>query len=137
MKRIRESKFQEKTRAHTTTKVPDNLVRFSFKYLDLGKKFNLRPCHKYNLALQERLKSISQMTITEFMTSDSKSLRSHSHDLYTTTEPNGYTHLNQHLRECLAWQFSLSTSEYGRVHGIMLDEVFYIIWYDPDHKLYQ
>lgn len=136
MKKIRETKFQEKTRAHTAIKLPDNLVRFSYKYLDLCEKFNLRACHKYNLALQDRLKSVSQMTLTEFMTSGSKSLRSHSHEWSVTTEKNGYSNLNEHLKNCLPWQFSLSTSEYGRIHGIILDEVFYIIWYDPDHKLY-
>lgn len=136
MKKIRETKFKEKTRAHTSIKLPDNLVRFSYKYLNLCEKFYLRPCHKYNIALHERLKSISQMTITEFMLSDSKSLRSHSHDWSKTTEPDGYSHLNEHLKQCLPWQFSLSTSEYGRVHGIILDEIFYIVWFDPDHKLY-
>lgn len=23
-----------------------------------------------------------------------------------------------------------------RVHGILIDEVFYVIWLDPDHRLY-
>lgn len=136
MKKIKETKFKEKTRAHTATKLPDNLVRFSYKYLDLCEKFSLRECHKYIVALHERLKSVSQMTIAEFMSSNSKSLRSHSHDWSITTEPNGYSNLNEHLRECMPWQFSLSTNEHGRVHGFILDEIFYIIWYDPDHKLY-
>jgi hypothetical protein len=30
----------------------------------------------------------------------------------------------------------LTANEYGRVHGFFLDEVFYVVWLDPDHKLY-
>jgi len=34
------------------------------------------------------------------------------------------------------YQFSLSSNEHGRVHGFLIDEVFYIVWLDPDHQLY-
>ena len=34
-----------------------------------------------------------------------------------------------------AWQFSVSRSSHGRVHGFLIDEVFYIRWLDPEHNL--
>jgi hypothetical protein len=30
----------------------------------------------------------------------------------------------------------VSANEYGRVHGFFIGNVFYIVWLDPDHKLY-
>ncbi len=36
----------------------------------------------------------------------------------------------------IPYQFSLSSNEHGRVHGFFIDEVFYIVWLDPDHLLY-
>ncbi|QXE21583.1 hypothetical protein B6N60_00260 [Richelia sinica FACHB-800] len=34
------------------------------------------------------------------------------------------------------YQFQLSSNEYGRVHGFFIENVFYIVWLDPDHLLY-
>jgi hypothetical protein len=34
------------------------------------------------------------------------------------------------------WQFSLSANEHGRVHGFLVENVFFIRWLDPDHNLY-
>ena len=35
-----------------------------------------------------------------------------------------------------AWQFSISANEHGRVHGFLIDNVFYVVWLDPEHRLY-
>ena len=35
-----------------------------------------------------------------------------------------------------AWQFSLSVNEHGRVHGFLIENVFYVVWFDPQHQLY-
>jgi hypothetical protein len=34
------------------------------------------------------------------------------------------------------WQFCLTANEHGRVHGIIIDDTFYVIWLDHDHQLY-
>ncbi|QKQ77934.1 hypothetical protein FBB35_25410 [Nostoc sp. TCL240-02] len=36
----------------------------------------------------------------------------------------------------IPYQFSISSNEHGRVHGFFIDEIFYIVWLDPDHLLY-
>ncbi|MBC8481357.1 MAG: hypothetical protein H8D47_01665 [Planctomycetes bacterium] len=35
-----------------------------------------------------------------------------------------------------AWQFSITGNKYGRVHGFFIDNVFHIVWLDPQHKVY-
>ncbi len=35
-----------------------------------------------------------------------------------------------------AWQFQIETNKYGRIHGIFIDDVFFIVWLDPNHRLY-
>jgi hypothetical protein len=39
-------------------------------------------------------------------------------------------------RDEVAAQFCLSANEHGRVHGIIIDDTFYVIWLDHDHRLY-
>jgi len=35
-----------------------------------------------------------------------------------------------------AWQFAVSANQHGRVHGFLIYNLFYVVWLDPDHKLY-
>ena len=58
------------------------------------------------------------------------------HDWERTTEPFGFSSINAQLRQCEAWQFQLSANEHGRIHGLLLDDVFYVVWLDPKHSLY-
>ncbi|OYV36500.1 MAG: hypothetical protein B7Z83_06025 [Thiomonas sp. 20-64-5] len=83
----------------------------------------------------DRLKHISNMKMSEFRQAG-KTLRSHPHDWGKTSEPNGYAHLSEQLQDCQTWQFSLARDELGRVHGILIDDVFYVVWLDPEHRMY-
>ena len=114
-------------------------VIFSFKYLDLfgNTKFSIAGCgEKYLEKLLLRLKDLSTLKIDEFLSNRSPSLRVHEIDWINTTEPNGFTSLNAYLREKTAFQFEISANEYGRVHGFLINRVFYIVWLDPHHNLY-
>lgn len=125
-------------RIHKKYALPENCLRFSFKYLDLNNKFHIDDVGKgYLLTFVERLKSISGMSVSDFRSNRNKSLRAHMHDWSKTTEKAGYTCLNSQLKGCEPWQFQLTANEHGRVHGILLDEVFYVVWLDPKHKLYE
>ena len=43
-----------------------------------------------------------------------------------------------HLREQIEpYQFSLTSNKHERIHGFFIDEVFYVVWADPKHKLYE
>jgi hypothetical protein len=116
----------------------DNIV-FSFKYLDLDSnpKFSLAGCgESYLEKLLLRLRDVSSITYDEFISSRSPALRSHRINWEDTSEPEGFTSVNAYLREQPAFQFAISSNEYGRVHGFLLGNVFYIVWLDPNHNLY-
>ena len=56
--------------------------------------------------------------------------------ILATTRPDGFTALNDRFRGYPGWQFCISANEHGRVHGIIMDDTFYVIWLDKDHNLY-
>lgn len=113
------------------------LVKFSFKYLKKdNKKFDFDTCDaSYFLNLMERLKNVSTMDITTFRTNGGKSLRAHSIDWDKTTE-NSFDIPGQEQLVYEPYQFSLSANLYGRVHGFLIENRFYIVWLDRNHSLY-
>jgi len=136
MPKIKKSFIPELGRIHKKFSLPEDHVRFSFKYLDMNDKFHVRDSGiKYLETLFDRLKSISGITVQKFR-EGGKSLRSHRIHWEKTSEKKGFKGLNMQLNQCEPWQFQLTSNEHGRVHGILLDEIFYIIWLDPYHKLY-
>jgi hypothetical protein len=75
------------------------------------------------------------MTYSGMTVTNARSLRCHSIDWNQTTETGfGLVHEEQLVSQ--PYQFQLSSNEYGRVHGFFIDNVFYIVWLDPDHLLY-
>lgn len=121
------------------TKAIENGVFFSFKYLDSRHEkfsFNNKSC-EYFCTVISRFKDISSLTITELINNNSKSLRCHGIDWEKTSEKNGFTCLNEQLSSYPPYQFSLSSNEHGRVHGFVINNIFYIVWLDPEHQLYR
>jgi hypothetical protein len=114
-------------------------LRFSFKHLDLyGKeKFSLTRCKDgYMEKLLCRLRDLCGLSVKDFRTNKSQSLKIHRITWSETSEVPGFSSLNEQLRGAEAWQFEVTKNEHGRVHGILLEDTFYIIWVDPDHCLY-
>ena len=143
------AKSGSKIPAPDVGKVLSESVTFSFKYLDLAsnEKFSISRWPKngdwanekassYLDTLLDRLKSVSGMRISEFQQSRSPALRSHAIKWGDTSEPDGFTGLNDELKEMEAWQFQLTANEHGRVHGFLLDKCFCVVWLDPFHRLY-
>jgi hypothetical protein len=126
------------TSTHKQNGFPDDLIRFSFRHFSTNDKFcyPTNNLDTYYPSLLDRIKNISDIKLSEFRANKHKSLRCHTHKWDTTSEPEGYSHLNAQLQDCEPWQFCLSANEHGRVHGILIDEVFYIVWIDVEHKLY-
>lgn len=123
---------------HKLHQIPTDLVRFSFRHLTFSDKFHLPDDNvgRYVQTLLERLRDVSTMKVFEIKGSG-KGLRCHSINWSGTTEPDGYKHLSPQLQDCEPRQFSLSANNYGRVHGILIDNVFYVVWLDPGHALYK
>lgn len=126
-------------RIHKAKELPDDLIRFSFRHLSSTEKFGhekVTDAATYLPQFLGRLQSVSDMSLSSFRTNKDKALRAHRHDWASTSEPTGFSHLTPQLQACEAWQFEISVNEHGRVHGILIDEVFYVVWLDPGHQLY-
>ncbi len=112
---------------------------FSFRYLqnDNDKfSFNNRDV-RYFESLLLRLRDLSTLTVLEIINNRSKSLRCHLIDWKDTTEQNGFGLPNEEQIVISAYQFQISSNEHGRVHGFFIENIFYIVWLDPNHNLYK
>jgi len=63
-------------------------------------------------------------------------MRNHKIDFKETSEPNGFRQLPEQSRNNEAWQFQITKNVHGRVHGLLIAEIFFIVWLDPCHLLY-
>jgi hypothetical protein len=117
---------------------PPASLGFSFKYLQTqNQKFSVRDGEpNYFTAFLERLRDLSTLTAQDIKMNRSQSLRCHPIKWRETTEPNGFGIPNEKELVTIPYQFSLSTNEHGRVHGFFIEDVFYIVWLDPNHNLY-
>ncbi|EJT9437657.1 hypothetical protein N3873_004175 [Escherichia coli] len=113
-------------------------INFSFRYIDAGhEKFSFAAQDSaYFCKVLERLKDLSTLTEREFIADRGATLKSHSIDWRETSEPEGFTHLNEQFQSYTPYQFAVSRNEHGRVHGFFIGNVFHIVWLDPHHRLY-
>lgn len=114
-------------------------LRFSFKHLtfanpDFG--VNHRDADYFTNVL-EQMKELSRFPADQLRGSHSKSVRCHPITWHETTQKDGFTHLNQQLRDMDAWQFQIEKKNYGRVHGLFIDDIFFVVWFDAEHNLYK
>jgi hypothetical protein len=118
-------------------KIPEG-ISFSFRYYQDDKdKFSIGGRDaKYLASLLRRLRDLSQLKAQEIINNQSKSLRCHGIVWQDTTEPNGFGIPNEAALVNVPYQFQISANEYGRVHGFFSENVFYVVWLDPDHNLY-
>jgi hypothetical protein len=114
-------------------------ICFSFRYLQNDNpKFGFN--HKdsrYFESVLVRLRDLSKLTVPEIINNRSKSLRCHLITWKDTTEPDGFGIPNEEEIVGSAYQFQISSNEHGRVHGFFIENVFYIVWLDSNHNLYQ
>lgn len=124
IKRIEIEKSRDSNIKPTKARINQG-ISFSFKYYqNRHDKFSCRDKEiAYCLALLDRL------------VNRSKTLRCHPIAWQDTTE-NGFGLPNEEQLVDTPYQFSLSSNEHGRVHGFFIDNVFYIVWLDPNHLLY-
>lgn len=118
--------------------IPDGTLKFSFKLFDPSDgevcpaKFN----DGYTQALMQRLQNLSSWLISEFTGPCHHSIRNHRISWEKTKRPDGFTHLNEQFESYEPWQFSVSVNAHGRVHGVIIDDCFYIVWLDCNHIVY-
>jgi hypothetical protein len=120
-------------------------VKFSFKHLDTeNEKYHVQKCClTFFAALVNALTRYSGFTVEEFRNQDNQDGR-HCHYFPDTSEPEGFTCLNDPdgLEMEEAWQIRLCPDIHEppqsgwRIHGVLLADVFYIVWLDYEHLLY-
>lgn len=113
-------------------------ISFSFRHIvQAHDKFHYTQRDAaYFCKVLERLSSLSDFTLQEFHACRSPAMRTHPIAWEETSEPNGFSHLNEQLRSSRPFQFMISANAHGRVHGFFVDSVFFVVWLDPDHLLY-
>ena len=119
------------------TAPPNPNLRFSFKLFDLADP-HVCPenfAEGYVRALMERLKGLSTWTVNEFVGNSDKSVRNHVITWEKTSRPDGFD-LPEQYEAYRPFQFSISANERGRVHGLLIDDTFHLIWLDENHNLY-
>lgn len=118
-------------------------VRFSFKHLDLANPKFVQKCQDcpqgFFDGLLERLKTFSTWTVEAF-TNQNNAERRHTIWFPDTTEPNGFSNVDsEQLGLHEAWQFAVRPEDQAnrwRVHGILIDDTFFVVWLDPNHLLF-
>jgi hypothetical protein len=124
-----------------TVEIPrgEELLQFSFRHIDLvNEKFSLSECTtEFFCLLMETIKTFSNWTVDDFQDQNNKEHR-HLIDFRQTTELNGFRDVvdPDQFDYHEAWQFQLFRTELWRVHGILVDNTFFVIWHDPMHKLF-
>jgi len=116
---------------------PEWPILFNFKHLYCShEKFDYSECEPhYFHSLLKRFKDISPMTREQLTKAQvKKTLRFHPIDFHQDRVSEENFGLGDDIGED-AWQFSLSRRT-GRIHGFFVENVFYIVWLDPGHKLY-
>jgi len=113
---------------------PDDQITFSFKYLHPNPPVSQNFPADYWGELMSCLKMISGLNTGEILGNRSSSRRAHGIDWDDSNIPEGFAHLPQHLRDSAGFQFSVKRDDYGRIVGLLLGNVFYVCWFDPEHQ---
>ncbi len=114
-------------------------LQFSFKHLDADHpRFRMNDCSQEFLrTLLLQIKIYSEYTEEQF-TDENNDDRRHKNFWADTSEPDGFTHLGVEMQNEYSWQFALNSpydKDSWRVHGMLVDNIFYVVWLDPDHAL--
>ena len=115
-------------------------VLFSFRLLDIsGDYYNLSGvCDKGLKNLMEALNELSQINAIDLRSGKytSGKFRFHQHGISEKNShdwPDIFSKYSQLEQEF--YQFHINKSR-GVIHGTFIDNVFYIIWFDPHHWYY-
>lgn len=112
-------------------------LSFSFKYYQQQHpRFTVigQPL-AYWQTLLTRLKDLSGLSAQELLANRSRALRCHPIRWEETCEDR-FGLPNEEQLVDTPYQFSLSSNAHGRVHGFLIDQIFYVVWLDPEHSLY-
>lgn len=121
--------------------VPNNLsikksnVCFSFETLNKTEYFNLDgTCEKWSSDLIDTLNTVSKIPADDIYcgkySGKNSPLRIHQHK-----NAKAPSKLPDNINLNDMWQIRISISK-GGIHGLLIDNIFYVVWLDPQHNLY-
>ena len=128
------------SKARSSSDGLEGLLRFSFKFYDPNHPvFHCKDRQpEYFRSLLEMMKTLSMMQVSELThakpTSATRFHRIEWDRDNISVKTFGIKGWEEYDED--AWQFSISANEHGRVHGFLISNVFYVVWLDPEHKLY-
>ena len=112
-------------------------IVFSFEHLDFTNPYyNCNGmCDKGIKNCFEKLKAYSSFTIEDlFSNKGNNTIRFHGIKKEEVTDWPEYLEHNEQLEDSF-YQISFGMSK-GRAHGVIIENIFYVIWLDPHHFLY-
>lgn len=110
-------------------------VLFSFEAVEKNEYFNLDgTCQNWAADLFDTMQKVSGIELKDIYagkySGKTSPFRIHRHE--DATPP---CKVPQQISLDDMWQIRISVSK-GGIHGIFSDNVFYVIWFDPQHNLY-
>lgn len=106
-------------------------ISFSFQALDKTEYFNLDvTCANWASNLFETLKVVSTIPKSDLVQNKYRTYRVHSHVNAHPPSP-----LPEGVALKNLYQIRISKSK-GGIHGVFVEDVFYVIWLDPLHNMY-
>lgn len=123
--------------------VPDNIkqdtekkkVLFSFESLERNEYFNLDgTCVRWSSDLFDAMQEASKITMKDIhagkYSGKTSPFRIHRHE-----DAKPPCSISDNIQLDDLWQIRISLSK-GGIHGLFVDNIFYVIWLDPQHNLY-
>src|SRR5882762_4429550 len=119
-------------------------LKFSFKHLDLNNsKFHWSQCPvTFFQKLLEIMARFSTWRVEEFTEENNEEHR-HWINFPDTSEPQGFQNIpnvdSEQFGYEYGYQFGVNPAipwNRWRAHGILIDDTFFLVWLDPDHRLF-
>lgn len=138
MKKIPQAKAKKETRITPKNIEIENKhekVLFSFEAVEKNEYFNLDgTCQNWAADLFDTMQKVSRIKLKDIYAGKyagkTSPFRIHRHE---DAKPPCKLPSNILLEDM--WQIRISISK-GGIHGIFFDNIFYVIWFDPQHNLY-
>ena len=138
MKKIPQAKAKKETRITPKNIEIENKhekVLFSFEAVEKNEYFNLDgTCQNWAADLFDTMQKVSRIALKDIYagkySGKTSPFRIHRHE---DAKPPCKLPSNILLEDM--WQIRISISK-GGIHGIFFDNIFYVIWFDPQHNLY-
>ena len=121
----------------TIRKYREQNLMFSWKFFDRHHEyFNLGQTEAaWYINCLDAMRDISNMQIKDFQRHAHPPLRVHRHEWDTVSAKYPLPQVLLEEIENDTYQFALSRAN-GRVHGFLIENLFFIVWLDPNHNLY-